>query len=422
MATAAALIVRGRRRSIGPRFRQVWWSVVISSAGDGMFVTALPLLAATLTGDPVLIAGITVATRLPWLVLSMFTGAIADRMDRRRLMIFADFARFVVVAVLGVSILAGTVDIWQLYACAFLLGAGETLHVNAAQAILPDLVARDDLMQANARFASGQIASAQFAGPPLGAALFKAAASVPFLADAVTFAASAVLIRALPDAHAVEPPTTRLRDDMREGFRFVRGNIIVRRITGVLTVINFFYFAATSVLVLYNTEQLHGSTLTYAALFVGAAMGTVLSRFVVERLVRRVGPTDTMVCAIWLWAASIVGLALASTPWIAISMHVLLGAGTGLWWALNTTIRQQVTPARLLGRMNAVYRTISWGVVPFGAAFGGVMARVFGLRAPFVIGGVALVVVAACARWFLRPVRAAERTFGTAERMRAERH
>ncbi|MEQ1699371.1 MAG: MFS transporter, partial [Ilumatobacteraceae bacterium] len=177
MATGA-LIENRRRRSIGARFRLVWVSVIISSTGDGVFVTALPLLAATLTGDPVLIAGITIATRLPWLVLSMFTGAIADRMDRRRLMIFADLARFVVVGLLGVSVLADTADIWQLYVCAFLRGAGETRHVNAAQAILPDLVEPDDLMQANARFGSAQIASAQFAGPPFGVALFHASLTV----------------------------------------------------------------------------------------------------------------------------------------------------------------------------------------------------------------------------------------------------
>lgn len=406
MATGA-LIENRRRRSIGARFRLVWVSVIISSTGDGVFVTALPLLAATLTGDPVLIAGITIATRLPWLVLSMFTGAIADRMDRRRLMIAADLARFVVVGLLGISVLAGTADIWQLYVCAFLLGAGETLHVNAAQAILPDLVEPEDLMQANARFGSAQIASAQFAGPPFGVALFHAAASVPFLADAVTFAGSAALIRALPDAHAVDPPTTRLRDDLREGFRFVRDNIIVRRITEVLAVINFFYFAATSLLVLYNDRLLHGSNATYAALFVGAAIGTVLSRFAINWLVSRVGKTGTLAAAIWLWAASIVGLAATSTTWVAIAMFGLLGAGTGLWWALNTTIRQQVTPTRLLGRMNAVYRTISWGVVPVGAAFGGVMARWYGLRTPFIVAGVALTLIALGSRRILRPIRLA---------------
>lgn len=404
MATAGALLSDVRRRSIGPRFRLVWLSVIVSSTGDGMFVTVFPLLAATLTRDPVLIAGITVATRLPWLLFSMVTGAIADRMDRRRLMIGADVVRFVIVGALGAAILAGVANIWQLYACAFLLGTGETLHVNAAQAILPALVEPVDLMQANARFGSAQIAAAQFAGPPLGVAMFNAAASLPFLADAVTFAGSAALIRSLPDVHAVEPPASRLRDDLREGFRFVSRNPVVRRITEILAVINFFYFAATSLLVLYNTQQLHSGKFTYTALFVGAATGTVLSRFFVSALVHRIGMVHTLAVAIWLWALSMIGLALTATPAVAVAMYGLLGAGTGLWLALNTTIRQRVTPSRLLGRMNAAYRTVSWGVVPFGAAFGGVSARWLGLRSPFIIAGVVLSAIALGARRLLRPV------------------
>ena len=126
-----------RRRSIGPDFRLVWLAVLVSSTGDGMFITAFPLLAATLTRDPLLIAGVTIALRLPWLLLSLITGAVADRMDRRRLMIGADIVRFLIVGVLGVCLVAGAVSIWLLYACAFLLGTGETLHVNSVQALLP---------------------------------------------------------------------------------------------------------------------------------------------------------------------------------------------------------------------------------------------------------------------------------------------
>lgn len=391
-------------RSLGRPFRFVWLSVIVSSTGDGMFITAFPLLAATLTRDPVLIAGITVASRLPWLVLSMVTGAIADRMDRRRLMIGADLGRFVIVGALGVGILAGAVNIWHLFVCAFLLGVGETLHVNAAQAILPVLVEPADLLQANARFGSAQIASAQFAGPPLGVAMFHAAASLPFLADAVSFAGSAALVASLPDVHAVEPPSTRLFADVREGLRFMRHNAALRRITAILAVINFFYFAATSLLVLYNAQQLHSGKFTYTALFVGAATGTVLSRFVVAAVADRIGVPNTLSTAIWLWALSMVGLAATSTPWVAVAMYLLLGAGTGLWLTLNTTIRQQITPGRLLGRMNAAYRTVSWGVVPFGAAFGGLAARLFGLRSPFVIAAVVLLTIAVCSRRLLRPV------------------
>ena len=398
------LHLNDRRRSIGRPFRSVWLSVIVSSTGDGMFITAFPLLAATLTRDPVLIAGITVASRLPWLLLSMVTGAIADRMDRRRLMIGADLVRCVIVGALGLAIVADVINIWYLFACAFLLGVGETLHVNAAQAMLPTLVEPADLLQANARFGSAQIASAQFAGPPLGVAMFHAATSVPFLADAVSFAGSALLIRSLPDVHAVEPPSTGLFDDVREGLRFMRHNAALRRITGILAVINFFYFAAISLLVLYNAQQLHSGKLTYTALFVGAATGTVLSRFIVSAIADRAGAPNTLAIAIWLWALAMTGLALTSTPWVAVSMYLLLGGGTGLWLTLNTTIRQQITPARLLGRMNAAYRTVSWGVVPFGAAFGGLSARLFGLRSPFVIASVVMLTIAVFANRLLRPV------------------
>ena len=379
-------------------------AVVVSSTGDGMFITAFPLLAATLTRDPRLIAGVTIASRLPWLLLSLFTGAIADRMDRRRLMIAADAARFVVVAALGLVILADAENIWLLFVSAFLLGAGETLHVNAAQAILPTLVAPGDLLEANARFGAAQVASAQFIGPPLGVAAFNAATSVPFLADAVSFAGSAVLIASLPDVHAVVPASTRLRDDVLEGLLFTWRTPALRRIATILAVINFFYFAATSLLVLYNVQRLHSGSFTYSMLFVGAATGTVISRFAVSTLVDRFGRVRTMATAFWLWSVPLLGMALTTTPAVAVGMYFMLGLGTGLWLAVNTTIRQEITPPRLLGRMNAAYRTISWGVVPLGAAFGGFTAHRFGLLAPFVIASATMVPIAVFSRRILRPV------------------
>jgi MFS family permease len=393
-----------QRRSIGRDFRAVWASVLVSSTGDGMFITAFPLLASTLTTDPLLIAGVTIASRLPWLLLSLVTGAIADRTDRRRLMIRADVIRFVIVGALGVAIVGGVVNIWMLFACAFLLGTLETLHVNAGQAILPALVEPDDLLQANARFGSAQIAAAQFVGPPLGVVAFNAAASLPFLADAVSFAGSAALIGSLPDVHAVEAPTTRMRDDVAEGLRFMWRTPALRRITSILAVINFFYFAATSLLVLYNAQQLHSGSFTYSALFVGAATGTVLSRFFVSRLVGRIGQVATLATAFWLWSVPLLGLALTTTPWVAVAMYLMLGVGTGLWWAVNTTVRQALTPTRLLGRMNAAYRTVSWGVVPFGAAFGGLTAHWLGVRATFLIAGLAMLPIGLFGRRILQPV------------------
>ncbi|HQZ34018.1 MAG TPA: MFS transporter [Ilumatobacteraceae bacterium] len=395
------------RRSLGMSFRKVWLSVAISSSGDGMFLTAFPLLALTVTQDPLLIAGVTVASRLPWLFFSMVTGAIADRMDRRSLMVAADIARFAVVAVLGAVIVGGLASVPILYGCAFLLGLSETVHTNSAQAILPTIVRRADLMQANARLGSIQVATAQFVGPPIGTILFGIAASLPFFADAVTFAGSAALVATMPDEHAVEPPTTRLRDDVREGVRFMIHHPVLRRLAVLLGVVNFFYFAAESLLVLFTAQRLHSGRFVYTLLFIAAATGTVVSRWLVTAMVRRVGFVRTISVSFWTWAVTMVGLSCTTSPAAAIGLFFALGIGNGLWTALANTVRQQLTPNRLLGRMNAAYRTVAWGVVPFGAAFGGLSAQLFGIRAPFIVAGVAHVVVACFALRLLRPVRGA---------------
>jgi len=402
--TAADLEPSTGRRSIGRNFRLVWLSVLVSSTGDGMFVTAFPLLAVLLTRDPRLIAGVTIALRLPWLVMSMFTGAIADRFNRRRLMIIADVGRLVVVGVLGVAVLADAANIWMLYVCAFLLTTGDTLHVNAAQALLPAIVQQRDLLQANARFGSAQIVSAQFVGPPLGVAAFGAAASAPFLADAVSFAGSAALVASLPDVPAPERAASRVRDDLLEGIRFTWRSKAFRRIAGPLAVGNFFFFAATSLLVLYTDDHLGAGEVVYSLLFIGSAVGTVCARFMVSPLVRRFGEVNTMVIPLWLWSLPMLGMAATRSPVIAIAMYFFIGLGTGLWIATNTTVRQRITPPALLGRMNAVYRTVSWGVVPFGAAFGGFVAHEWGLLAPFVIAGVACTPLAVFGRRILAPV------------------
>ncbi len=392
------------KRSIGKNFRSVWLSVMVSSAGDGMFLTAFPLLAAILTRDPILIAGVTIASRLPWLMFSLFTGALADRMDRRKLMIGADLIRLVLVGLLGIAILTDVVDIWMLYFSAFLLGTCETLHVNAAQGLIPAIVKPEDLLEANARFASGQIVAAQFIGPPLGVAMFNVSMSLPFLADAATFAGSAALVSRVPDEHAVEPPTTKILSDIKEGIRYTIETLSLRRLTGILTVVNFFYFAANSLLVLYNEDLLGGNKITFTALSVGAASGTVISRFFLDKVTTKLGKTRTLEVSLWAWAVATIGLAVAWEPILAIVMHLVLGIGSGWWIALNTTLRQQITPIRMLGRMNAVSRTVTWGIVPFGALFGGVAARVFGLRGPFIISAVVMTGYALFAKRLLKPV------------------
>jgi MFS family permease len=381
----------------------------ISGTGDGMFLTAFPLLAASMTRDAVLIAGVTIASRLPWLLFSLVSGAIADRVDRRRMMVAVDVGRTVVVALLGVAVLTDAASIWLLYASAFLLGIGETAFANAAQAILPLLVDHRALVPANARLTGTQVMTENFGGPPIGSALYGAAPSVPFLVDAASFAASAVLTAGLPDVHKVEPAATRLWDDMREGVRFTIDHPVLRRLAILLTTLNFFYFASESVLVLYTFERLHSGKAVYTALFVVAAAGTLSTQWLITPLQTRFGSVVTLALSFWLWAVALVGLALTGSPAAAIALFFVLGMGDGLWRVLTVTLRQQLTPNRLLGRVNSAYRMGAQGAIPLGAAFGGAMAKLFGIRAPFAIAAVVFVLIALAAPVLLAPLRTSER-------------
>jgi MFS family permease len=204
--------------------------------------------------------------------------------------------------------------------------------------------------------------------------------------------------------HGVETPTTKLRDDMLDGLKFLRDNPVLRRLTAILTILNFFYFAAAALLVLYTTDLLHSGKITFTALSVGAALGTVVSRFIIGPLSNRFDSSGIITFALWVWAISSIGIAFASNRYVAVASYILLGIGNGLWLIVNTTLRQQITPARMLGRMNAAFRTVSWGVVPFGAAFGGIAARYMGLRGPFIIFAVVMVGCAVFARPMLKPL------------------
>ena len=395
-------------RTLGAPFRALWLSVAISGTGDGMFLTAFPLLAAALTRDAALIAGVTVASRLPWLLFSLVTGAIADRFDRRRLMVAADLARCAVVALLALAVLTDEARIWLLYVCAFGLGLGETMHANAAQAILPLVVDDERLVPANARLTGTQVMTEQFGGPPLGAALCGAAPAVPFVVDAVSFAASAALVRTLPDVHRVERSPSRLRDDIREGVAFIVRNPVLTRLVTLLGILNFFYFAAEAVLILYTFEQLDAGKAVYTGLFLAAAAGTVATQWLVTPLQARIGAARTITISFWMWTVALVGTAVTSSPFVAIASFFLLGAGDGLWRVLTVTLRQRITPNRLMGRVNAAYRMVAQGIIPIGAAFGGVTAKVWGVRSPFVIAAAVFVVISALAPVLLRPVASLE--------------
>ena len=164
--TAAPASATPAGTGLGANYWRLWASSAASNLADGVFWIAFPLLAIRLTDSPVLIAGVAVVGRLPWLIFVLIAGALADRLDRRRTMIGVSILRTVVALVIALTIVTNTDSLWLLYVTAFVLGVGETLFDTAAQSVMPSIVRRDDLSKANGRLYAVELTMNQFVGPP----------------------------------------------------------------------------------------------------------------------------------------------------------------------------------------------------------------------------------------------------------------
>jgi len=269
----------------------------------------------------------------------------------------------------------------------FAVGVAETLFDNASVSILPSVVARERLPKANGRLLGARVVAEDLAGPPLGGVLFAAAAAVPFLLDAGTFAAAAALVAAMRGRFRVErpeeaPPTT-LRSEIAEGVRWLWRNRLLRILALAIGLMNVTLMATASILVLYAKERLGLGPAGYGLLFSSMAVGGIAASLVVERIVGWLGPATTMRVGLLIEASTHLVLALARSPLVVGAILALFGFHAITWNVTSISLRQELVPARLLGRVNSAYAVFSSGGTALGAVVGGLLARRFGLTAPF---------------------------------------
>ena len=388
MLTDMALTTTRQRTPLGPAYWRLWWASAVSTTGDGVLVAALPLLAVTITRNPLMISLVTAAEFLPWLLLSLPAGVLVDRHDRATLMWRAQVLQGSVIAVLAVLVLLHETDIAVLAVAAFGLGVGEVVFSNASQSVLPQLVRAEQLPEANGNQYAVQTIGQEFAGPPLGSLLFTAAAAVPFGVSAASFAGSAALLARLPKHPPDTVPDGTVRSRIAEGLRWLLGNRLLRVVAVVLGVSSFCNTMGLATLVLLVTETLKVSTRFYGVLLAAAAVGSVLGGLLNPRLTRRLGQVPSLVIAMGAVSVIYVGIGLAPNAPALAALEVGNGFAVTMWNIVTVTLRQRIVPNDMLGRVNSAYRMIGWGLMPVGAVAGGLVAHVAGLRAPYVIAGV----------------------------------
>ncbi|HEX7146126.1 MAG TPA: MFS transporter [Actinomycetota bacterium] len=384
-------------------FARLWGATAVSNVGDGVYATALPLLAASLTRDPLLVSLGSFAEWLPWLLFGLLSGALLDRWDRRRVMWTVDAARFAIVGGLAVAVLMDQASIALLAAVGFLLGTGQTLVDTGAHSILPALVSRDAqrLERANGRLVGTQVVTQELAGPPAGGFLFSLSTWVPFAVDAVSFAAGSALVASIrghfgpaPEELGPEGRRTTLRSEITEGLRWLAAHRVLRATAAMVAVVNLLAAGGWAVMVLFAQELLGLDAVGFGLLLSGSAVGGVLGSLVAARSVAVVGTARIVIGTMIVSALAFLAFGLSSDPWQAGVLMGVVGFMTVVFNVVLGALRQALTPDRLLGRVISAFRLFSYGSVPVGSLLGGVLARSFGLRAPFLVAGVVIPVVA----------------------------
>jgi MFS family permease len=414
----AALVEAVAPARLGRSFRWLYGAALVNNIGDGIALAAGPLLVAAQTRDPLLVSLSVLAQTLPVLLFGFAAGIAADRVDRIRLMAAVNLVRALVLALLATTIVTDVVDIGLVLVSLFALGTAETFADIGGQSLLPRIVPREDLGIANARITGAVLLTNQLLAPPIGAFLFAVGMALPFATDAACFALGALIILRVRLNPA--PPSEAggvadgkggrsWRRDFAEGFGWLVEHPPMRTLALTIIAFNVTYGAAWSVLVLYAQDRLGIGEVGFGLLTTAMAIGGLIGTGAYGRLERRFSLADIMRVGLLIETGTHLVLALTTLPAVALLTFVVFGMHAFVWGTTATAVRQRAVPDELLGRVTSVYHVgVMLGIV-VGTPIGGLLAREYGITAPFWFGFVgSAILVAVMWRQFDRIVHAGD--------------
>lgn len=381
---------------LGVAYRRLLASSWITNLGDGVGLAAGPLLVASQTDRPFLVAMAALLQRLPWLMFGLYAGVIADRHDRKRIVVGANLGRAAVMLGLTLAVAVDVLTVGLVLIAVFVLGVAEVFADTTSGTLMPMIVESDDLGLANSRFNAGHVVVNQLAGPPLGAFLFAAGIAWPLVAQAVLFCYGAVVLArvALPmPARTAEQ--RHARHEIAEGLRWLWHHGPVRTLTLTVVSFNVTFGAAWSVLVLVATERLGMGKVGFGVLTTVSAVGALISSALYPRVTARLSLANVMRAGLVIETGTHLALATTRTPWIALPVLFVFGMHEAAWGATVMSIRQRAVPLELQGRVASAYLLGVFGGLVVGAGLGGVLAGAWGVTAPFwfAFAGSALILV-----------------------------
>lgn len=412
------------RPEVRPRLGTAYWrlfsATTVTNLGDGLMAVAVVWLASSLTRDAALIALVGLASRLPWLLLSLPAGVLADRFDRRLLVAWMNALQAVVLGGFAVAVLAvqgslpspeelasgapapdgATWLLVLLCLASFLIGCAEVVRDNAAQTLLPSVVDKSLLERANGRMWGAETAMNNFVGPPLGGVLVAAAIAAPFFINAGLLAVGAALVFAMAGSVAPRERATgpiAWRAEIGEGFRWLWDHHLLRALALLLGASNLLAALNGVVLVLFAQEVLGlFDGWQFGLAITGTAVGAIAGSLLADRITAVVPPGTALLGSLVGMGLTTAALGLVSSAVLFWLVGALMGVLIVVWNVVTVSLRQRIIPDHLLGRVNSVYRLFGWGTIGIGTLLGGLLVtlgepllgREWALRTPFVLGGV----------------------------------
>jgi MFS family permease len=370
-------------------------AIAVSALGDGMHTVALPLETLRLTSSATAIATVAAVGWLPWLLFGSIGGAVADRWSRRTVVVIVDGARALLLGLVVWLIATGHATVWLLASVNFLLTVGDTMVSSALHASIPSTVDDDAqrVQDVTRRLFAAETVTRNLVGPTLGAVLFQVDPYLPFLVDGASFAFSSVALLGArlgrrdrsPDARRATTAWRAFAAEVREGWRTVLGEPVLRSLALGSALFNLSVTMADTVVVLYLRDTLAVSP-SYLGLLLGCeALGGVAASTLGSSIWRRVEPGRLLRFSL-LGAAVAIGL-VAARPGLALLAVLLasVAACTTVWSVTADTLRQTTVKDELRARVLSTSRSLSWGAIPLGAMLAGVLTDWAGLAWVYLI-------------------------------------
>jgi MFS family permease len=385
--------VTGDHTTLPARYWRQWSASAISNLGDGINFVAMPLLVLTLTTDERVLALATFALFVPWLLIGLPVGVGVDRLNRKHLMAGASLVRCGLFALVAWLVASDNISVPVLLGLLVIIGSCEVVFDSAAQAFLPMLVPTHQLARANGLLFAAEVIAGSVAGLSVGALLFDTSHHLPFTFNAVSFLLAAALIVSIA---VRRNSVTTAHNDFRlsVGVGWLRQHRALRTLAFMFAVTNFGLMFGQGIFVKYAVETLGLSSFGYGLLLAITAIGAATGGLLGHRVINRFGLAKAVIGPYLVFGVAQVIIGIAPDAWIVGAAGYFLGAAITVWNVVTVTIRQQLIPADMFGRVNAVYRWFGAAASAAGVACGGFLAYWTNLQMPFLVGG-ALALLAA---------------------------